>query len=88
MAIASVTFDPSTGAPAIAWQQTRGGMAAIPTAVINADVAGLGNKGESVLVAEVSYQYASVLKYLMPTPVVLVTNAMQRPRLVASIPLN
>lgn len=88
LAIASVTFDPTTGAAAIAWQQTRGGATPMSAATITSLSSGLGNAGDSVIVAQLSYTYTSSLDYVLPKLINLNTSAMQRPRLVKSIPYS
>lgn len=88
LAIASVTFDPTTGAAAVAWQQTRGGAMPMSAATITSLSSGLGNPGDSVIVAQLSYTYTSSLDYVLPKLISLNTTAMQRPRLVKSIPYS
>jgi Flp pilus assembly protein TadG len=88
MAIASVNFDATTGNAAIAWQQTRGGALPMSSATITSLSAGLGNKGDSVVIAQLSYTYTSSMDYVLPKLINLSSKAMQRPRLVKSIPFS
>jgi Flp pilus assembly protein TadG len=88
MILASVTFDPATGNAAVAWQKTRGGATALASATVIALATGLGNKGDSVIITRVNYTYTSLLKYVMKNSISMKADAMQRPRLVASIPYN
>jgi Flp pilus assembly protein TadG len=88
VAVASVIFDPSTGAASVSWQQTRGGAAAmtdLPAAVTSL---GLGGKGDSVVVGQASYTYNSVLRYVLPTPITFTQRVYVRPRLVPKVPYS
>lgn len=88
MTVASVKFNPATGVAAADWQQTRGGATALTSAQLAALSTGLGNPGESVIVAQVTYTYNSLLHFVIPNAIKLAANAMQRPRLVTAIPLS
>ena len=83
-----MTYDPTTGAASVAWQQTRGGATAMSAATIASLSAGLGNPGDSVIIAQLSYTYTSSLDYVLPKLINLSASAMQRPRLVKSIPYS
>ena len=84
VAVASVTFDPNTGNPSVAWQITRGGAGTMPDAA-NASV-GLGSKGDSVIVARATYTYSSLLKYVLPNNLTISSRVISRPRYVNTIP--
>jgi Flp pilus assembly protein TadG len=86
IAVASVTFDASTGAASVAWQQTRGTATAMTDAASSAT--GLGDKGDTVIVAQVVYTYSSLLKYVLPRAVTYKQRVYTRPRLVTSIPYS
>jgi len=86
--VASVTFNATTGAPAVAWQQTRGTATALSNTALTNLATGLGNAGESVIITQVTYNYTSLLKLVLPGGINLAANAMQRPRIVSSIPLS
>jgi Flp pilus assembly protein TadG len=88
MAVVSVKYKAGTGVAAVDWQQTRGGATALTSAQITTLSTGLGNAGESVIITQVTYNYSSLLKLVLPNAINLAANAMQRPRLVAAIPLN
>jgi Flp pilus assembly protein TadG len=92
--VASITFDPVTGSPSVAWSATRGGA----TAMSNADAAtaatGLGgacqnvsaNPCDSAILARASYTYTSALSYLITTGITMSANVFSRPRAVFTIP--
>ncbi len=84
LAIASVTFDATTGNPSVAWQVTRGGAAAMTDAASAAT--NLGSKGDSVLVTQATYTYTSILKYLLPNGLTITSRVFTRPRLVSAVP--
>ena len=84
LAVASVTFDPNSGNPTVAWQVTRGGGSLMSDAA--AAATGLGSKGDSVIVAQVTYTYNSALHYFLPTGLAMSSRVFSRPRLVSSIP--
>jgi len=84
LTIASVTFDPNTGAPAVAWQVERGGASPMPDAA--AAATGLGSPGDSVIEANAIYTYTSVLKYLLPNGITMSSRVFSRPRQVQTIP--
>jgi Flp pilus assembly protein TadG len=86
MAIASVTFDPNTGAASVAWQQTRGSIVAPTNASLIALATNYGTKGESVVIVQTVYAYSSVLHYVLPSAITFGQAAFEKPRLVASIP--
>jgi Flp pilus assembly protein TadG len=86
VAIASVTFDPNTGDPSVAppgWQVTRGGGAAM-TDLTTAAV-GLGAKGDSVIVAQATYTYTSLLKFFIPSGITITSRVFCRPRLTPTV---
>jgi len=82
-AIASVTFDPNTGAATVAWQDTRNSTAMTNAATLARNY---GTKGESVIVVTATYTYSSWLHYVLPGTLSMSQVAYSRPRLVASIP--
>jgi Flp pilus assembly protein TadG len=82
-AATSVTFDPNTGAAAVAWQDTRN---ATPLPNATTLAAGYGQKGESVIIVQGNYAYSSVLHYVLPGTLNMSQIAFSRPRLVGSIP--
>jgi Flp pilus assembly protein TadG len=84
LAVASVTFDPATGSPSVAWQVTRGGA----PAMIDADTAstGLGSKGDSIIVAQATYTYTSIFQFLIPQAITMSSRVFSRPRVVFAIP--
>jgi len=84
LAVASVTFDPNTGAPAVAWQVVRGGASPMPDAA--AAATGLGSPGDSVIEADAIYTYTSVLKYVLPNGITMSSRVFSRPRQVQTIP--
>ena len=88
VAVASVTFNATTGAPAVAWQATRGTATALSNTALTALANGLGNAGESVIITQVTYNYTSLLKLVLPGGINLAANAMQRPRIAVTIPLS
>ena len=84
LAVASVTFAGGTGTPSVAWQVTRGGASAMTDAAGAAT--GLGSGGDSVIVAQASYNYTSLIKYLIPNGITITSRVFSRPRFVTSIP--
>ena len=74
--IASMTADAS-GAVTVDWQSsqnwTTGGQPTLPNGYLNA--------GESVIVADVTYDYNSPIQYILPVTVRFVRHAYIRPRL-------
>ncbi len=92
--VASITFDPITGQPSVAWQVTRGGAADMANPA--AAAAGLGgacpsgststNPCDSVIVAQASYTYTSLLKYVIPQGIAISSRIFSRPRKVFAIP--
>ena len=92
--VASITFDPVTGSPSVAWQVTRGGATAMSNAVAAAAATGLGgachtasaNPCDSVILAQASYTYTSALSYLITKGMTMSANVFSRPRAVFSIP--
>jgi Flp pilus assembly protein TadG len=97
--VASVTFDPATGAAAVAWEVTRGGAApmtnaAADLAATNAPNGPLGLACpsvsaipcDSVIMAQASYTYNSLLSYLIQKPITMSSVVFSRPRSVLSIP--
>ena len=84
LAVASVVFDPNTGLPSVAWQVTRGGAATMNN--IAAAATGLGSKGDSVIVANATYTYTSVLRYVLPNGITMSSQVFSRPRQVQAIP--
>jgi Flp pilus assembly protein TadG len=86
LAVASVTFDATTGAASTDWQQTFGGAQAMSNAATAAK--GLGNAGESVIVAQATYTYKSLFSYILKTPISMTERAFARPRLAMCVPLS
>lgn len=84
LAVASVTFDPTTGKPSVAWQVTRGSAAAMTDAA--AAATGLGSGGDSVIVANATYTYASIIGYLLPQGITMSSRVFSRPQVVFIIP--
>ena len=83
-AVTSVTFDPSSGAASVAWQEVRNGYS--PPADITTLAAGYGTKGESVIIVETGYAYNSLFHYVFPSKITLGETSFAKPRLVPSIP--
>jgi Flp pilus assembly protein TadG len=96
--VASVTFDPVTGTPSVAWTATRGGATAMTNAAAVAAANGpngpLGlacptpnapNVCDSVILAKASYTYNSALSYLIQLPIKMSAVVLSRPRPVLSI---
>ena len=83
MAIASVTFDPSTGKATIAWQVTRGG--AQPMTDAASAAVGLGSPGDSVIEAMATYTYTSLFRFVMPNGITMSSRVFSRPRNVSTI---
>jgi Flp pilus assembly protein TadG len=84
LAVASVTFDPNTGKPSVAWQVTEGGAATMSDAA--AAATGLGSPGDSVIEAQATYTYTSLLKHLLPQGITMSSRVFSRPRVVFAIP--
>jgi Flp pilus assembly protein TadG len=84
LAVASVTFDPNTGNPSVAWQVTRGGAAAMTDAAVAAT--GLGGDGDSVIVANATYTYTPISSYLLKQGITMSSRVFSRPRVVFTIP--
>jgi Flp pilus assembly protein TadG len=82
--VASVTFDPNTGNPSVAWQVTRGGAAAMSDAA--AAATGLGSAGDSVIVANATYSYTPISSYLLKQGITMSSRVFSRPRPVFTIP--
>jgi len=85
IAVTSVTFDINTGAAAQAWQQTRNSSPMNNSTVL---AAGYGQKGESVVIVQGTFTYASWLHYVLPSTITMSQIAFSRPRLVGQIPYN
>ena len=91
LAVASVTFDAANGTPSIAWQETRGpgvAMNDLTTAVTGLGASSASGAADSVIVAEATYTYTSLLQYLLQSPITLTQRDYSRPRLVATVPLQ
>ena len=92
--VASITFDPVTGSPSVAWGVTRGGATAMSNAAAANAATGLGgacksasaNPCDSVILAEASYTYTSPLGYLLTKGITMSANVFSRPRAVFTIP--
>jgi Flp pilus assembly protein TadG len=84
LAVASVTFDPNTGNPSVAWQVTRGGAAAMTDAA--AAATGLGSPGDGVIVANATYTYTPISSYLLKQGITMSSRVFSRPRPVFIIP--
>jgi len=84
LAVASVTFDPNTGNPSVAWQVTRGSAAAMTDAATAAT--GLGSDGDSVIVANATYTYTPISRYLLQQGITMSSRVFSRPRQVFTIP--
>ena len=83
LAIASVTFDPVSGNPSVAWQVTRGGAPAMADAATAA--IGLGNPGDSIIEATASYTYTSLFRFVLPNAITMSTRVFSRPRNVSAV---
>jgi Flp pilus assembly protein TadG len=77
VAIASVTFNASTGAAQVAWQDTRNSTAISNPAGL---AAGYGEPSSSVVIVTASYTYTSPLSYFLTGPITLGDTAFYRPR--------
>jgi len=84
--VTSVTFDPTSGAASVAWQNTRGSVVVPPNSTTLALAANYGTKGESVIIVQTNYAYTSLLHYVLPATIAFGQTAFEKPRLVASIP--
>jgi len=92
--VASVTFDPNTGNPSVAWEVTRGGATAMTNVAASAAATGLGGACQSasatpcdsVIVAQASYTYNSALSYLIQNAISMSAAVFSRPRVVFTIP--
>jgi len=81
--ITSVTYDATTGAASVAWQDTRNATASGNVATM---AAGYGSKGESVIIVQGSYGYSSLLHFILPGSISMGQVAFSKPRQVAAIP--
>lgn len=89
LALASVTFNASTGVPSVAWQQTKGGAASMTDLTSsNTTLTTLGGKGDSVIVAQATYTYTSLFQFIIKTPISMTSRVYCRPRLVVSVPYS
>jgi Flp pilus assembly protein TadG len=95
LAVASVKFDPTTGAASVDWNATRGGASTITNVANAATGLGLqcvgtppagGGPCDSVIAAQASYTYNSALSYLIQQPITIKALVFSRPRAVFSIP--
>jgi Flp pilus assembly protein TadG len=84
LAVASVVFDKTTGKPSFAWQVTRGG--APPLTDPSIALSGLGSNGDSVIVAQATYAYKSMIGYVIPKSITISSRVFSRPRVVFTIP--
>jgi Flp pilus assembly protein TadG len=84
LAVASVTFDPNTGNPSVAWQVTECGAAAMTDAATAAT--GLGSPGDSVIVARATYTYTPLTGYMIHNAITMSSRVFSRPRVVFTIP--
>ena len=84
LAVASITFDPSTGDAGVAWQATRGGAAPMTDAASAA--VGFGSPGDSVIEARATYTYTSMFGFVLPFPITMSSRVINRPRNVTFIP--
>jgi Flp pilus assembly protein TadG len=96
--VASITFDPNTGAASLAWYLTEG----TGTTMTNAEAVTLastsplggacvtqlasGGSCDSVIIAQAAYTYTSVLSYLIQHPISMSAYVFSRPRAVFTIP--
>jgi Flp pilus assembly protein TadG len=84
LAYASVTFD-AAGKPTLAWHDEDNAPAIVnPTSL----VAGLGAAGESVVIVQVRYAYASPISFVLQSSYSLSDTAFRRPRLVPAVACN
>ncbi|HYC14529.1 MAG TPA: TadE/TadG family type IV pilus assembly protein [Stellaceae bacterium] len=81
--ITSVTYDATTGAASVAWQDTRNATVSGNVATM---AAGYGSKGESVIIVQGSYGYSSLLHFILPGSISMGQVAFSKPRQVAAIP--
>jgi Flp pilus assembly protein TadG len=83
--ISSVVFDATTGTPSVAWQRTVGAFNAASRPSPATSAAGLGLKGESVIIVDLSYAYAPVFSNIVPHGFAIDELAAARPRRVRQI---
>jgi Flp pilus assembly protein TadG len=89
LALASVTFNATTGTPSVAWQQTKGGASSMTDLTSsNTTLTALGNAGDSVIVAQATYTYSSLFQFIVKTPISMTSRVYCRPRLATSIPYS
>jgi Flp pilus assembly protein TadG len=85
VAAASVRFDAVTGAPKPDWQATLRAPAIADAATL---AAGLGGKGESVVVVRAQFDYVPLFGTLLDHTVRLTRTAIARPRLRPYVPYS
>jgi Flp pilus assembly protein TadG len=90
--VASITFDPANvnAAPTVAWSATRGGATAMSNASAANAAVGLGGTCpagnpsatpcDSVILAQATYTYNSILGYLINKAIPMSANVFSRPR--------
>jgi Flp pilus assembly protein TadG len=98
--VASVTFDPNTGAASVAWHDTQGSGSTMTNAqaitlATNPALGGAcqppltapgGGSCDSVIIAQAAYTYTSALSYLIQTPISMSAYVFSRPRAVFTVP--
>lgn len=87
LAVASVTFNTS-GAPSVAWQVERGGASAMTNLTSsNTTLTSLGDTtgNSSVIVAQATYTYTSLFKFVIKTPIAMTATVYSRPRYISSV---
>jgi Flp pilus assembly protein TadG len=90
LAVASVTFN-TAGSPTTAWQVERGGAAAMTNLTSsNTTLTSLGDTtgSASVIVAQATYTYNSLFKYVIKTPIAMTATVYSRPRYISSVPCS
>lgn len=82
--VASIGFDANSGAASIRWRNSNGQLSTLDPATAN----GLGDRGDSVIWTNVTYQYTSPIGFLSARTSTMAEVAFARPRLARRITLN
>lgn len=83
--LTSIYFDPSTEQVRVTWSQSRNGVARAQGSLYTLPETGMLAEGESVILAEISYDYSPLFADLIMGEITLSDQAYLKPRRVAQV---
>jgi Flp pilus assembly protein TadG len=86
--LSSVYFDPQTDQTRVVWSQTRNGQARAQDSLFTLPQGDMLVEGESVIVAEITYDYTPLFADLILDDVTLTDQAYLKPRRVSQVARN